>query len=333
MTIAGNAGATENVTIKNVKFLADTTVGNSVIVDLQRYAEATFEDCDFTSNSTDTYYNSYKGITVANDCTVTIKKCTASKLYYMIHIAQGSTKLVVEDSTLTDMVYGVGAFKCTSVVIMNFTYEGMAAGINVKNSASTLALENVDITTTMNGQAPVAMWAPDSGVAAVKYTITLKGENVANDAEMTVENEADWFARQNESNPYEIINLNRQPSGEVAYRADVTDKADREGIAILLKGVYAKESVVVKVYHNDTLMFTCTRRDIDDEGKDMFPVDGNTTANIVLWGKESGSWINEIHVKPTEVNVPNKIEVYADGVSVDTYTNEAGTVLGTKLDK
>ena len=129
--------------------------------------------------------------------------------------------------------------------------------------------------------------------------------------------------------------VRRKPSGHVAYRADVTDKADREGIAILLKEVFAIESLVVKVYNGETLMFTSTRReqDLDDEKNVLFPVDGNTTANIVLWGKESGSWINEIHVAPTELNVPNKIEVYADGVLVDTYTHESGTVLGTNLEK
>ena len=129
--------------------------------------------------------------------------------------------------------------------------------------------------------------------------------------------------------------VRRKPSGHVAYRADVTDKTDREGIAILLKEVFAIESLVVKVYNGETLMFTSTRReqDLDDEKNVLFPVDGNTTANIVLWGKESGSWINEIHVAPTELNVPNKIEVYADGVLVDTYTHESGTVLGTNLEK
>ena len=81
-------------------------------------------------------------------------------------------------------------------------------------------------------------------------------------------------------------------------------------------------------------MFTCTRREIDDEGKIMFPVEGtNTTANIVLWGKESGSWINDIRVEPTELNVPNKIEIWSDGVLVETYTHESGTVLGTNLPK
>ena len=207
MTVSGNAGKTDLVSFKNVKFLASTEVGNSVIVDLQRYAEASFTGCEFTSNSADQYYNSYKGVTVANDCTVSFVECTASKLYYMVHIAQGSTSLTVENCTLTDMVYGVGAFKCTSVSVKNFTYSGMASAVNVKNSATcTLALENVNITTTMNGQKPVAMWKPDSG-NGVKYTITLKGTNIANGAEMTTANEAAWFARQDENNPYEIINL------------------------------------------------------------------------------------------------------------------------------
>ena len=211
MTIAGNASTTDTVVLKNIKFLADTAVGNSVIVDMQRYAEASFVGCDFTSNSVDTYYNSYKGIVVANDCTVEIKNSTASKLYYMVHITQGSKSLTVEKCTLTDMVYGIGAFKCTNVSVKDFTYKGMAAGINVKNSnACTLALENVNLTTTLDGQSPVAMWAPDSG-NGVKYTITLKGTHVANGVVMTVKNEAEWFGRQNETNPYEIIDLDFKP--------------------------------------------------------------------------------------------------------------------------
>ena len=208
-TVAGAQASVDTVNFINVKFVADTTVGNNVVVDLQRYAEATFDGCDFTSNSTDTYYNSYKGIAVANDCSVEIKNCTASKLYYMIHISQGSKSLVVENCTLTDMVYGIGAFKCENVVVKDFTYSGMASAINVKNSiASTLALENVNITTTMNGQSPVAMWKPDAGNITVNYTITLKGENVVNGAAMTKANEADWFARQDASNLYEIKDLN-----------------------------------------------------------------------------------------------------------------------------
>lgn len=209
MTVADEADSVDTVKFVNVKFFADTAIGNNVIVDIQKNVEAIFDGCDFTSNSTDTYYNSYKGITVANNCTVDLKNCTASKLYYMIHIGQSSKSLTVENCTLTNMVYGIGAFKCENVAVKSFTYSGMASGINVKNSDdSILALENVNITTTMNGQAPVAMWMPDSGNPSVKYTITLKGENIANGAEMTVENEADWFARQDESNLYEIKNLN-----------------------------------------------------------------------------------------------------------------------------
>jgi hypothetical protein len=220
ITVAGNAATQDLVTFKNVKFLADTTVGNNVIVDLQRYAEASFDGCDFTSNSTDTYYNSYKGITVANDCTVTIKNSTASKLYYMVHISQGSNSLVVENCTLTNMVYGIGAFKCENVTVKNVTYTGLASAINVKNSiASTLLLDNVTLTTTMEGQAPVAMWKPDSGNASVKYTIKFIGTNTVNGEELSLDNESNWFVRQDESNLYEIIDLNPKSVkiGETTY--------------------------------------------------------------------------------------------------------------------
>ena len=145
---------------------------------------------------------------------------------------------------------------------------------------------------------------------------------------------AEGFVPATEQNADGTYGVEEEVSGHVAYRADVTDKEDREGIAILLKDVLAKKSLVVKVYNDETLMFTCTRRDIDDEGKVMFPVThANTTANIVLWGKESGSWINEIHVAPTVFNVPNKVEIYADGKLTESYTHESGTILGTNLEK
>ena len=145
---------------------------------------------------------------------------------------------------------------------------------------------------------------------------------------------AEGFVPATEQNADGTYGVEEEVSGHVAYRADVTDKEEREGIAILLKDVLAKKSLVVKVYNGETLMFTCTRRDIDDEGKVMFPVNhANTTANIVLWGKESGSWINKIHVAPTVFNVPNKVEIYADGKLTESYTHESGTILGTNLEK
>ena len=142
-----------------------------------------------------------------------------------------------------------------------------------------------------------------------------------------------YEARYNQND--EIYYVRRKPAGYVSNRAKVTDKDNREAITVILKEVYALESLVVKVYNDETLMFTSTRReqDLDDEQKMLFPVDGNTSVNIVLWGQIAGSWINEIHVAPTELNVPNKIEVYADGTLVDTYTHQSGTVLGDYLDE
>ena len=326
---------TETLTIKNVNFSFQAS-GYKDFIDARSSASGgnsqahnvTVDNCTFTSN------NWHYAIAANHPINWTVKNCTANNVYYFFYIPQGGDTITVENCNVPKATYGIGAQKALNVYVKDYTYTGKAAGFYGRFSpnASVATLENVNITTTLPGQAPIAIWKVDTVAPFAVYTIQLKGENVANGIVMTKTNEAEWLGLQ-ENRAYEIIDLNRYPSGHVAYRADVTDKADREGIAILLKEVYAKESVVVKVYNNNTLMFTCTRRDIDDEGKVMFPVDGNTTANIVLWGKESGSWINEILVAPTELNVPNKIEVYADGVLVDSYTHESGTVLGVNLDK
>ena len=325
-----NAGA-GNLTITDATLTPSNSDAKTIVLNASTAPNVTIDGC--TLKNTGTKGAIVWGQASATSNKVVVKNSTASNLQYLVGTNQGGCEdVTIENVTATNMAYLIRPMKATKATVKDVTYSGLTF-VQVKNSnACTLAIENVTVTTTQAGMPPITMLAPDSG-SGVKYTITLKGENYANGAEMTVANEDAWFATASAGLPYVIEDLNRQPSGHVAYRADVTDKADREGIAILLKEVYAKNSVVVKVYNNETLMFTCTRRDIDDEGKVMFPVDGNTTANIVLWGKESGSWINEIHVAPTEFNVPNKIEVYADGVLVDSYTHESGTVLGVNLDK
>ena len=165
---------------------------------------------------------------------------------------------------------------------------------------------------------------------ASKGTLTLTGGTY--DQDVTAFCAPGYEAKKQGDGTYVV---RRKPAGYVSNRAKVTDRDDREAITVILKEVYALESLVVKVYNDETLMFTSTRReqDLDDEQKMLFPVDGNTSVNIVLWGQIAGSWINEIHVAPTELNVPNKIEVYADDTLVDTYTHQSGTVLGDYLDE
>lgn len=303
----------------------------SIYVSKSTAPNLVFDGCKLQGqNSSGTIVYCYSSSTSNS---VTVKDCIADNLTYIVSCRQTGAKSVkVENVTATNMLYLVRTLKCPSVTIKNVTCDAVTA-VEIKNDAANgkLTLENVNFNVRKyNGEYQSII----SGIGAAKsWTVNVKGTCMfTNDGEFCDE----WFVG---NDGYElVIDENavinhKEPSGKVAYRADVTDKEDREGIAVLLKDVYAQESVVVKVYHDETLMFTCERREIDDEGKVMFPVDGNTTANIVLWGKESGSWINDILVEPTVENVPNKIEVYSDGVLVDTYTNNTGTVLGDQLNK
>ena len=339
-TITLVADVNENVTVNK----AITIDGNDKTYtgQMNLTVSSTVKNVNFDGKGAGVYAIVTKGASY-----VTIEDCTVKnyKPYGFLNINSNNDTTTVRNVTGSDIGYGIKIDSCNSLTLEN-----------VKFSASTAAVLNCN-----NGQKPINIKDCELSILgtwkkkdAVKTFYTFEGSNkidtfiieadldvfkLAAGATLTAPNvitattDVEGYEVAYNDGVYSVVEETRDPSGHVAYRADVTDKADREGIAILLKDVYAKESVVVKVYNNDTLMFTCTRRDIDDEGKVMFPVDANTTANIVLWGKESGSWINEILVAPTELNVPNKIEVYADGVLVDSYTHESGTVLGVNLDK
>ena len=111
-----------------------------------------------------------------------------------------------------------------------------------------------------------------------------------------------------------------------AYARFAPDKP-REHFSINLYDVYASQSLVVKVYHNETLLLTTTYRDYDlddtQQTSPRYPVSTapgkGLTVNNVVSGKEAGSWLNVWSVSPTVANVPNKFEVYVDGTLTDTY--------------
>lgn len=117
-----------------------------------------------------------------------------------------------------------------------------------------------------------------------------------------------------------------KPSGSVAYRGYINDSDSREAIQIDLSGVYAANSFVVKLYDaNGNLLTTTTFRNGGITAESL-------TCNIVLWGTESGSWATEIHTELTVANVPALAEIYADGVLVESYQHESGSILADKLD-
>ena len=167
---------------------------------------------------------------------VVIKNSTASNLQYLVGTNQGGCDdITVENVTATDMAYLIRPMKATKVTVKDVTYSGLTF-IQVKNSLSCmLVIENVTVTTTQAGMPPVTMLAPDSGNGAT-YTIGLKGTNVANGAEMTKANEADWFARANESNPYVILmSVVRNGSEEYFTLADAIAVANAGDNLVLIR--------------------------------------------------------------------------------------------------
>ena len=122
-----------------------------------------------------------------------------------------------------------------------------------------------------------------------------------------------------------------------AYARYVASK-DREHFSITLGEVYAKESLVVKVYSAGTLLLTTTYRaeDLDNPGVNRYPViSDKLTVNNVVSGKEAGSWLNEYAqgIELTIANVPDKFEVYADGVLKDTYDGTQSELKGFGSEK
>ena len=275
--------------------------------------------------------------------------------YGFLQIAKGGSEVSIKNVQIKNVNYAIKLDYASCVTIENVTINN-AKYYGIYDSNYAQKTYSINGLTVSGGEgAPIGVWkrnenyrttfkfTGENDLGTVELKLNGMGDLVLADVDATIKAvEGLEFLKGFESTEKPDVvyedgvyraGVARQPAGHVAYRADVTDNTDREGIAILLKEVYAKKSVVVKVYNDETLMFTCTRLPIDDEGKEMFPVDGNTTANIVLWGKKSGSWNNEIHIVPSELNVPNKIEVWADSVLTNSYTNETGTVLGTNLMK
>ena len=221
VTVEGHADV-ETVQFVNVKFVTDAAETSAICVNINRDAEVIFDGCDFTSTSSDRYYNGCKAIKISFDCTVEIKNCTASKMYYMVDAQQSiDTTLTVDNCTLTDMVYGIGAYRCVNVVIKDFTYTGMSYSINVQNIATSLTLENVNV------NQPIKMDA-HLGETAGTYVINLKGTNVYNGTEILPKNDDVWFERENADDPYIIKHIDHIP-GEETIKNEVAPNCTTPG--------------------------------------------------------------------------------------------------------
>jgi len=133
-------------------------------------------------------------------------------------------------------------------------------------------------------------------------------------------------AAENADGTYSIVEF--APAGDItygAYNAKTSGEAGtekyRENFNIDASGIKAKESLVFKLYSGETLIATTSLResDRDDESVKLLPYEGVITANIVVAGRLAGSWDTDWIVAPSASYMPDKIELYADGILVDTW--------------
>ena len=196
--------AAETLTIKNVKFEDTSATTYDRFIDATNNNDkngythnVTIENCSFKSN------NWHYAIYTRHPNDIVINNCTAENVYYFIYNPQGGDGMTVENCTVTGATYGIGAQKLMGVSVKNYTYTGKAAGFYGRAYANycNTTLENVNITTTMQGQEAVSLWKNNDGNTSKMYTFNFLGENVLTAPEGTPS-----FRYQSETNsPFTLV--------------------------------------------------------------------------------------------------------------------------------
>lgn len=196
----------ETLTIKNVKFENTAATTYAYFINATKNAKGgnseahnvTVDSCSFKSN------NWHYAIATRHPYNLVVKNCTAENVYYLIYNPQGGEKIAVEDCTVTGATYGIGSQKCKEVYVKNYTYSGKAAGIYGRSTVNgnVITMENVDITTTLDGQSAITLWKNNDGGTSKTFTFIFLGDN----NKLTVPEGTDLFARQSATNsPYVFI--------------------------------------------------------------------------------------------------------------------------------
>ena len=313
--------------------------------------EAKVKDCDFLNNTCVKAIdinswgdNSEKNATI-EECVFDNNECNTTAVIYR---ADGP-KLVVKDSKfLNNKVNATGNaatlyagwatndeitgcyFANNTVTTSHATTKRFASaifcdGCTVTGNAfanNTATRNGETITTTVAvgafyGAANVSenYWGGDAPEAGADYTVEFTSKDVV----------VKTYYKEYDATAGTLSELTRLPWAEFkqGYAGYVGDTETRENISVDLWDVYADNSVVVKIYSADnTLLSTTTLRtnNREDDAPIARPVVKETfTANVVVWGKLSGSWDTDWHVAPSVEYIPNKFEVWCDGVLCDTF--------------
>ena len=218
---------TETLTVQNVNFKKTDATTYAYFINAEKNAAGknseahnlTVDNC--TVESTNWHY----AIATRHPYNLKVTNCTANKVYYFIYNPQGGESITVEDCTVTNATYGIGAQKCKNVYIKNYTYTGKAAGVygRANPKGSVMILENVNITTTYAGQSAVTLWKNDDNTTSEIYTFIFKGENV-----LTTPTGVASFAAMSETNaPYALKLADKDATLKATEGLNVTsDVAD-----------------------------------------------------------------------------------------------------------
>ena len=256
--------------------------------------------------------------------------------------------LLVEKSTFT----ADGATACANVIYdnNNGTQRWGASNFNIKNGSdvttTSLTLSYADTKLTIDtsstlkadtitgaGQIIIdaANYVSGSASPIIGNASTFTGTvTVINNNKVTAEIDDDGNI---------VLTEVAAPSADLIYAGYVGTSGEagtasyRENIQVDLYNIYAEESLVVELWCGDTKLSTTTLRqtDRDDENVKLYPVEGSSTANIVVNGRLAGSWDTVWHVAPSTAYIPDTIKAYADGVLTDTWNG--GFINDTELEE
>ena len=150
-------------------------------------------------------------------------------------------------------------------------------------------------------------------------TIVENGNITASEAFAQAQALPDGYKWEQDGETYKVVEA--PATGKISYRAYINDSESREAVQVDLENVYARNSLVVKLFDAEGNALTTTT--LKQGGVEAAAY----TCNIVLWGTASGSWDTEIHAeKLTVANYPQKGELWIDGNLVDTFDGILGNV-------
>ena len=337
-TYTGNikvSGAVD-VTLQNIAFVkgyiehsSSNTTGNLVVkgcsfanggyaVTTARINSVTIEDCTVQSQSL-----LYAKLST-ND--VVVRNVTIDSGNYVAHLVYGSTALF-ENVTATNMTgYGICTqnYGAKTITLKNCSfnapnYYALAVRDDRTTAADTFIFEG--------NNSMSSLYASDYA----KYLLGAADATLAALADANVESGVEGYMVIFEDDVYKLVKKATIGHGlQTVVRGEKGDDNYRESVTTTLENVYAKESLVVKLYSGATLLGTTTLKEYedDDASRPLYPVNsGEITVNNVISGVASGSWNTVWEANLTQDNIPTRIELYADGELMDTYENNAGAFL------